>query len=372
MARKQISWAGKVTHLSHFTQYSNAPAAEDSHNNLQMSMLKSLSHEIWNHLKTSTSFNPKLDHLRIDVQPKAFNLQVCDAFIAEVNATYTNDMDQDGKIKLACSASKVSHVVNIIILQQSPSSNPSTTTTTTTADVDVYWGISTTKEHFEELNQRLNDNATGEVILVSTCPKTGEDSQQQSINGGKSSPVVQWDAPVSRAYYKLAQVFEDEQLLDMIASLHSSSSSSSNSNSSNKSATTKSILSYGAGLDIGASPGGWTQVLHDTLGIPTCVAIDPGILANRVMSLNGVHHLRSELSTNESIRGIAQHAPYSAIVCDASMSHVGELFVKIIDAFKKALSLIQKDEDEVVDGAVSRRRNLFTSPMCLVLTLKVS
>ena len=67
----------------------------------------------------------------------------------------------------------VLHVVNIIIQQSSSSSsNPASTTD------DVYWGISTTKEHFEELNQLLNVNATSEVIRVLTCPKTGVGSQQ--------------------------------------------------------------------------------------------------------------------------------------------------------------------------------------------------
>ena len=161
------------------------------------------------------------------------------------------------------------------------------------------------------------------------------------------------NVPVSRAYYKLALVFEDDSLIEMIGSIHT--------HNGNKDVVSKKlILSHGAGLDIGSSPGGWTQVLHNKLGLSSVVAVDPGILANRVMKLNGVHHIRAELSTDISIKGLANHAPYSVIVCDASISDANELLIKIVETLKR-VSLLLNDEE----------RRVIALPLCLVITLKL-
>ena len=346
MARKQISWAGRLTHQSLWNEgtncngnIGNATIESNAITDLQ-SMLKVIISEIWSEL--SKSFDLENDFLRLDIQPKSFNSEVCTAFTA-----FTNGMDMR-PIRLARSALKVSHAVNMTIQStlsfdmQSPTIHK------------IFWGISKNKDHFEDLNQRLNDYATSEVILEPTESKTGLDSHSSEAK------KVPWDAPVSRAYYKLAQVFEDDNLLRLIPSLHN--------NKETLDSATKSILSHGAGLDIGASPGGWTQVLHNTLDIPTVVALDPGTLAQRVTSLKGVHHLRAELTTQESIKFLAYHAPYSVIVCDASVSNANELLVKIADTLDRVLSLLRKPDNSNDNCS---ERSVFALPLCLIITLKL-
>lgn len=106
-----------------------------------------------------------------------------------------------------------------------------------------------------------------------------------SVDGEKMD-VAPLDMPVSRAYYKLAQVFDDDTLLKVMAAQQQPSDDKSSATSMR---TT--MFSHGNGMDIGASPGGWTQVLYNTLHIPTIIALDPAMLAERVMKLPGVHHI---------------------------------------------------------------------------------
>jgi len=344
MARKQISWAGELFHR--FSSVSNTIDSNNSYTESEIngnndetgvclqSNLKTIIPEIWKKL-AKESYDAENEYLRIDVHPKSFNTVVCNNFTAEVKPK---------SIKLACSASKVSRFVTMII--QSTSEN----------HVNIYWGTSRRKQHFEDLNQRLNDNATGEIIIHSTSHKRpGKDSQ---IDDEGDDDTVQWDTPVSRAYYKLAQVFEDDSLLRMLTVTQQGNDNIS-----------KTILS-GAGVDIGASPGGWTQVLSNILGISTVIALDPGLLTKRVMMLPGVHHICAELSSTESSKALSQHSPYSIIVCDACVSNANELLEKIVETFERVASMLKKscceDSDQESCGT-----NLFTWPFCLVITLKL-
>ena len=142
------------------------------------------------------------------------------------------------------------------------------------------------------------------------------------------------DAPVSRAYYKLHQVFDDH-LKDILPKLR---------------------IDNGAGLDLGASPGGWTQVLHQN-GLRPVVAIDPGLLAPRVQTLDGVQHVQGDFSSEESIQAIANAAPYSAIVCDANLYL--EIFKQIAQTLEGVAKVLRCKE-----------RSLLAFPSVFVLTIK--
>ena len=98
------------------------------------------------------------------------------------------------------------------------------------------------------------------------------------------------------------------------------------------------------------------------------VAVDPGVIARRVMSLTGVYHLRAELSLEETIEGLARHAPYSVVVCDASVSNANELLVKIAETFEKVSSSLKKSVDG--EGGLTNG-DVFAWPLCLVVTLKL-
>jgi 23S rRNA U2552 (ribose-2'-O)-methylase RlmE/FtsJ len=157
--------------------------------------------------------------------------------------------------------------------------------------------------------------------------------------------MIPSETPVSRAYYKLDQVFDDRDNLQMISCRHGSECS------------IDMLLSHGAGIDIGAAPGGWTQVMHSKLKIPSIVAVDPGILAKRVSTLPGVHHVRNDISSNETINFLATHAPFSLIVCDACVD-VAVLFEKILQSLEGVSSLLKSPNQ------------VFSWPLCLVVTLK--
>ncbi|KAK1740648.1 hypothetical protein QTG54_008743 [Skeletonema marinoi] len=152
---------------------------------------------------------------------------------------------------------------------------------------------------------------------------------------------------------ELAQVFEDEHLLDKIASLRGIDTSGKDSKHL--------LLNHGSGLDVGASPGGWTQVLCNQLCIPT-VALDPAVLAKRVDSLDGVTHIRAELNSKEAIEGISQHAPYSTIVCDACLSNPKTLIEKIFEALESVKQVLKESGNE--------KGRVVTFPLCTVFTLK--
>jgi hypothetical protein len=338
MARKQLSWAGHLTHHSVLLDKENGMNGNIvSRVDLQPN-LNSIVREIWYELTTKSSYDSQRDFLRIDVQPKTYNSEVCAAF---------TDMMHPILINLACSASKVSHVVNIVLHSTSSSNAQSPTPIS-----NIFWGISTAKQHFEDLNQSLNEYATGEIKMVT--------ENDLGLYGGEEEDIFPSDVPVSRAYYKLAQVFQDEKLLKAIAAPQNSDGESS----------MKTMLSHGTGLDIGASPGGWTQVLHNTLHIPTVIALDPAILANRVMKLQGVNHLRADVSSEESIKFLSHHAPYSVIVCDASMSNANELLVKIAETLDRVSSLLKEESDEKRNGK-RPSRDVVAWPLCLVITLKL-
>ncbi|KAL7554472.1 hypothetical protein ACHAWF_017927 [Thalassiosira exigua] len=325
MARKHISWAARLTHQVTLDDVIGCDGVEEScanESNNFHATIRSITRDIWSEL--TQFFDSENDFLRIDVHPKLFD--------TEFRACFNDEMG--GKVRLACSASKVSHVVAVVI------QTAATSCSTSSLVQNIYWGISKSNEYFLELNQRLNDHATGEVILDPTDPKTGLD---------KGTNVL-WDAPVSRAYYKLAQVFDDINCIQMAASVHNSRTTLEICTES---------LSHGSGLDIGASPGGWTQVLHNTLGMSSVVAVDPGLLAQRVQLLRGVHHICAEISSEEAVAALAKHAPYSVIVCDASISNANELLVKMAETLEKASSMLRDNQ------------NVIAWPLCLVVTLKL-
>ena len=321
MARKQISWAGK---LSHRTQFNRSSFGESQ--NVHYSMISAAGTEVWSYLVQICRFQNENDLLRLDVHPKSYNDEVCKALHRaarrSISVNQIGMSQEDEPINLTHSASKARYVVCVVVLSDC-----------------VYWGVSTNKQHWDELNQKMNDNATREILLETTDSITGLDVAKHSISH---------EIPVSRAYYKLAQVFEDRHNLDMISQMHRHSTEIS----------ADKLLSHGSGLDIGASPGGWTQVMHHKLKVPTITSVDPGVLSQRVLSLPGVHHIRKDISSEETIKFLASVAPFSLIVCDAC-EDVVVLYDKIVKTFERVSSL------------VNGPRRLFTWPLCLVLTVKL-
>mmetsp|Transcript_14456 Transcript_14456/g.29347 ORF Transcript_14456/g.29347 Transcript_14456/m.29347 type:complete len:588 (-) Transcript_14456:2335-4098(-) len=375
MARKQISWVGRLTHRTFLNSQQNgensdenakkklriegllAKKKEKEKNEKDLSskvvendgIFAKVADEILRKL-TANGFNLEKDTLRMDVHPKSLNDTICSSL--QLAATYhtillpsgaqgiddtTNKNacsgPDHGPIKMTRSATNCYMVVNIVVHSL----------LTSNSIKEVFWGISTNKEHWEDLNQRMNDHATKEVLLETTDSITGYDRRKQDTSRSKhSSSQIRKEVPVSRAFYKLNQVFDDEHLLRTLASLRKSK-----------------IGPIGAGLDIGASPGGWTQVLHHKVKLPTVVAVDPGVLAKRVDELPGVIHLRGEITTKDVVDGIAKYAPYSIVVCDACVD-AHNLLPKIIESLEGVNKILMESE-----------KSLFILPLCLVLTFKM-
>lgn len=342
MARTQISWVGNLTHQSSLLLNGRGNGTNKTNFVSPSSNLNSIVREIWHELTTKSLYDLQRDFLRIDVHPKSHNSEIIAAFTAMMDPTLIN---------LAFSSSKVSHVVSIVVHSSASSLNVIQKKPPMIEIIE--WGISTSKEHFDDLNGKLNDYAKQEIRLVT------DNDLDLSVDGEKMD-VTLLDMPVSRAYYKLAQVFEDETLLKVMAAPQQQID--------NKSLTTsmRTILSHGNGMDIGASPGGWTQVLYNTLHIPIIIALDPAMLAERVMKLSGVHHLCTDVSSDECIQVLSNHAPYSVFVCDASESNANELLGKIVETLDRISCIL------VEGGNInSSRTAVLAWPFCLVITIKL-
>ncbi|KAL3780563.1 hypothetical protein HJC23_004155 [Cyclotella cryptica] len=350
MARRQISWACRLTHETSLADGNHdlSTSDQDEESSGICSILTAVAGEVWQKLVTAHAFSKDHDLLRLDVHPKRFHAEACRALQLVAggsdHSNFTEDRkasEDNGPIQLTHSAKNARNVVSLVFCSRH----------------QVYWGISTSKQHWHDLNQTMNDYASKELVLETTDSVTGLDVADYD---------VPHELPVSRAYYKLLQVFEDVDILKCISQMHGF-----NFNKSNNAADfpVDKLMSHGSGLDIGASPGGWTQVMHATLKIPTIVAVDPGVLAYRVATLHGVHHLRNDISSDETIQYMAQHVPFSLVVCNACVD-VKIVFEKIFETLEGVLSLLKSPAIMSKPNAVDSDCCLFAWPLCLVVTLK--
>jgi len=333
LARQHISWAGRLTNQtnvmedqrnsSKHTSGIRPGECEKTVGNLCASVatlaFKQLTGFGFGFAETDDS---RADELRLDVRPKSFALPLCQelqrlAVEAEIPLRADTDPNDpyDGPMRMTRSIVKSACVLSAVF--DSLIENGSDLTSRPTC---CYWGITPTSEHAGMIN-KLNNFAKEEVQIAKPDDTTCDG-----------------ETPTSRAFYKLQQVF-DKYFTQSIFSA-------------------KVDGTAGAGLDLGASPGGWTQVLFRN-GLRPVVSVDPGLLAPRVQQLEGVHHIKGDFNGDDAVRGIADNAPYTAIVCDANISHGCDK--KIMEMIDKVVSELEKEGDEVP---------LLTLPAVAVLTLK--
>jgi 23S rRNA C2498 (ribose-2'-O)-methylase RlmM len=127
---------------------------------------------------------------------------------------------------------------------------------------------------------KMNQEAAGEIGVEPADSTTGKEVKAN----------VDMKAPLSRAYYKLDQVWQD--FLEPL----------------------NLPLSEGSAVDIGACPGGWTQVLVHRMGMSQVVSVDPGRPADRILDLPQVTHAHCAMAYAD----LEPHGPFSVVVCDAS------------------------------------------------------
>jgi len=245
MARQNVSWAGRITHQ-----------AQD----------QTL---IWSTLQDG-GFQIEQDLLRVDVYPRDQTEAICltlqSSSAKALDRTAPSD-PFEGPIPMTMSASKCSHRLTVVCVGES----------------SYYWGLMNRKSNCDAgiLNMKLNHEAADQITVVAADSSTGKEVKQN----------VDKTAPLSRAYYKLDQVWDDYLAKD-----------------------TSLQLENGTGIDLGACPGGWTQVLVHKMGLASVIAVDPGRPADRILNLPQVTHVKSDIASV----AIEPYGPFSIVVCDAS------------------------------------------------------
>ena len=336
LARQHISWAGRVTHqtstsISDESSRNSKSNCSNGENEIEESAINELCTSVaafaFQRLTECGFVFPetedrRADELRLDIRPKSFALPLCqelqrlavDAKIPPRTDTDPND-PFDGPMRMTRSIAKSACILNAVFdsLIESDQNAPTT----------CFWGITPTPEHATMIN-KLNDFAKKEVRITKPGDTTCDD-----------------DTPTSRAYYKLQQIFDQYLTPSMLLNKTMNGS-------------------LGAGLDLGASPGGWTQVLYKN-GLRPVVSVDPGLLSPRVERLEGVQYIKGDFNGDDAIiREIANSSPYTAIVCDANVTH--GLDEKIMEIIDRVVGELEKKG--------SKEEPLFTLPAVLVLTLK--
>ena len=334
LARQHISWAGRVTHQTSVLDESSRNSKskctkekDESKKSAMNDLCTSVATLAFQRL-TECGFvfaeteDRRADELRLDIRPKSFALPLCqelqrlavDAKISPRVDTDPNDLF-DGPMRMTRSIVKSACILNAVFdsLIESDQNAPTT----------CFWGITPTPEHATMIN-KLNDFAKKDVRIAKPGDTTCDD-----------------DTPTSRAYYKLHQIFDQYLTPSMLL---------------NKTMN----WSLGAGLDLGASPEGWTQVLYQN-GLGPVVSVDPGLLAPRVERLEGVQHIKGDFNGDDAIiHKIANASPYKAIVCDANVTHgLDEKIMEMIDRVVGELGKKGSEEEPLI-----------TLPAVLVLTLK--
>ena len=245
MACQNISWIGRITHQSEDRAY------------------------IWSTLREQ-GFLPATNTLRVDVFPRDKTGEICQTLQASCakELAQMNPTDPfEGPISMTMSASKCSHRLTVICI----------------GDSSCMWGLASRQSNRDSgmFKMKFNHEAADKIIVESVESNTGKDVKE----------YVDITAPLSRAYYKLDQVWHD--YLETYQSLE---------------------LQGGKAIDLGACPGGWTQVLVHKMGLRSVVAVDPGRPADRVLNLPQVTHVQSSIKS----ASIASYGPFMILVCDAS------------------------------------------------------
>jgi len=392
LARQQISWAAQITHrVSLTTPETNADSDSDNKDSkCRPSLLSATASAVYKVLTTDSNFNLQKDEVRIDIFPKSLIPDFFRAIQKHTAATsiYHNDdgtiiqnnnpttpapssatleseestlIEPDdvfsGPIIFTKSASRASYVITLIQIG-------------TTGRDDFTFGIATRDEHWEQMNGCFNGYAAAQVLIQPTDSTTGLDlesslskyqKKKMKIANGidrvtttaeLSTSRIPSKSPVCRAYYKLQQIYDECILHD---------SDDDNNNNSNTPTTTP---LKNSGMDLGASPGGWTQVLHSSFKLPSVLSIDPATLARRVLDLPGVVHVRGDMASDEAVGEMVRLAPFSLVVSDASVDFHA-VVGKVVESLAKADAVLKEKEG----GAESKA--LLATPSMIVITLKL-
>ena len=220
--------------------------------------------------------------LRIDTVPKVgFGDVTSAAMLAAAAAGGDGGGDA---LELTRSASKAVLVVNLVRV----------------TDVDFRWGIVDARAA-QVLGEQLNHHAAKEA-QVQRMEEDNEPTDGAGTGAVLSAAAGVSNAPVSRAFWKLQQlIVEHLAAPGSFGQQHGKWWDAV-------------VAARGCGLDLGSSPGGWTQALRGggpgTLSpsglaaTPRCLSFDKGPMASRVLRLGGVTHAALDFTSLEAAQAI--------------------------------------------------------------------
>lgn len=313
MARQNIAWIGSIQYSY---KYVNDKVG-----------MGDFCHQVWGTCQAH-GFDCTKHTMTVQCHPRHLLEPFCGALQATATTTTINDDEGansfEGPIAMTVSKTKCTHLLTVILVRNDKDCQ----CTAESAATIAYWGLDDRSKGI--LSVKLNHFAAQEIIIHPCHNQTGQDeSTYAAAGGGGHDSRIDPQTPLSRAYYKLEQVWTD--LLQAIRPdfwCH---------------------LQSGAAVDLGASPGGWTQVLAHSMRLPVIVAVDSAKLARRVRQLPAVRYVASSLETT-NYRKASGGLPYTVLVCDASTLW---------------LTLLEKIQEHVLKGTD------WSLPALFVMTLKL-
>lgn len=338
MSRQNISWAGRITHsvtLRNIRSCDTTAAAAAAASTATTT--DNIGSIIWETILTMRK-KADADHqtdarllpadtlhlsnttemlLRVDCHPRDMVENICrklqEAAVAASNVADASTSNNstgtgaprivitdpfEGPIAMTMSRSKCTHKLTVIQSTNNENNDDDD-------DISFYWGLED-RTATSTMELKLNHEAAEDVIVV-PADADGNDTP------AAAAAAVNAKTPLSRAYYKLHQVWHDYLSAEtaIAAELFDQGGGCG-----------------GAGLDLGAAPGGWTQVLVHEMRMSVVVAVDAAKLAQRVASLPAVVHIQSSMET----ANLRASQPYSVLVCDASVGWAVllDLMVKVV------------------------------------------
>ena len=337
LARQNISWTAALQHVVtlHHPHNNNNHGWTELATALYTTLLLPL------HTVTTTTTTTTDMLLRIDVHPRALLETLCgqlqQAAAAATGSTWRSVDDDDpfeGPIPMTASRSQCTVRLTVVIITTNTTTTTSggttscplgqeqyppqpTDTTTTTTTTTCYWGIDRRPTDNDAIDLRLNHESNQELNIVAMLPENGNDppthnhknnnnNNNSSLSPPLSPPLLPITTPLSRAHYKMLQVWHD--ILQPLQHPRG-----------------------GAALDLGASPGGWIQVLQHDMQCAPIYAVDPALLAARVLRHGaGVVHMPCMLHQFADHAARMTHTPLRTLVCDASVLWA-ELWQSLLD-----------------------------------------
>jgi predicted rRNA methylase YqxC with S4 and FtsJ domains len=327
MIRQNIAWVAPISHLACAIDDDVVPIGD-------VIWISTLRDRLWDRTAKALIDNSSIS-LRVDCYPKSpLTEKLCRQLQHAVREMIGDRFECadpfEGPLPMTMSKSKCTHRLTVVRIQSENFSS-----------YDYYWGLECRSDSNRDnilMDLALNHEAAEEMAVVpqETAPTIGD-------------PAI--PRPVSRAYYKLLELYQDYLCqtpeADILQELLRTQSA--------------------VAMDWGAAPGGWTQVLLQHMGVSTVVAVDKAKLAplHRLLKNSAKQRLVHVPATLENFsfqtfldnQEVADEkrpsTSFSILVCDAS--------VQWNNLLPLILQTMQRNQTAVT----------WTLPAMLVLTLKL-